>query len=123
MTLAELLEKLDKKHIIKLKNGEDHHKLGDDIKVTVYDQYDEEIYFSDCSNVETEIEDEDFKNFIVFDFNFKDQFGYEDMKSKQSYEIYAIKKKDYTQLKGKRKLRMAKLIITCTNEVERWCSK
>lgn len=92
MTLAELLEKLDKKHIVKLKNGEDHHKLGDDIKVTVYDQNDEEIYFSDCSNVETELEDEDFKNFIVFDFEFIDQFGYEDMKLKQAYEIYAIKK-------------------------------
>jgi hypothetical protein len=92
MTLAELLEKLDKKHIIKLKNGEDHHKLGDDIKVTVYDQNDEEIYFSDCSNVETELEDEDFKNFIVFDFKFIDENGYQDMKSKQAYDIYAIKK-------------------------------
>lgn len=94
MTLAELLEKLDKKHIIKLTNGEDHHKLGDDIKVTVYDEHDEEIYFSDCSNVETELEDEDFKNFIVFDFKFIDQFGYQDIKSKQAYEIYAIKKKE-----------------------------
>jgi len=78
MTLDELFKQLEQKH---------PNKFGDAIKVQVFDSDGEEIYFLDCMTIDTNLNEEDFIKYTVTSYEFKDQYGYDDMKEKQAYII------------------------------------